>query len=221
MIEKHIVNIGHMRCGTTWLWVRAGFDSTSTEKNINYALKENNLLMTDLDFDKYTKFYRQFKISANFNPNLWKIDRELIKFVQQHASHITFIVRNPFNFIERVVDYIIDEQELTELTNFVIHSGFIKYYDIVTRWASGSRNFKIFFFEDLESNPVQFLRDYMSFCELPIPGTQHIEYYKKINAISKPNKISLSFTTDQIDNINQEICKFQKVVDRDLSHWML
>jgi hypothetical protein len=213
MIDKHIVNIGHPRCGTSWLWTHAQFEPRHD--------KENNLLMTTLNFDQYVKYYSQFGVSANFQPNLWQIDRELIDFVQQHASHITFIVRNPYNFVERYFDWIVTQQNCAELTNYIIEAGFLKYYDTVHRWAPGSTNFKIFFFEDLESNPKQFFHNYMSFCELPITNNQNINYNKKINANKKIEKTTLVYTSEQINYINQEINKFQQLVDRDLSHWIL
>ena len=92
MIDRHIVNIGYPRSGTSWLWNCSGFAPRHD--------KENTLLMDNLNFDQYVKYYSQYRISANFQPNLWHVDTEIIKFVQQHASHITLIVRNPFDFVD-------------------------------------------------------------------------------------------------------------------------
>ena len=211
LIKKHIVNIGYPRCGTSWLWTHMDVEPKND--------KENRLLTTDLDFDQYITYYNQFDVSANFQTNLWCVDREIIHFVQTHASHITLVVRNPYDFIERYYDWIDGELNPKEVLNFITTAGYVKYHDVVQRWKPNSKNFKIFFFEDLESNPSQFFQNYMSFCELPIAKNQNINYNKKINVNPKFKKTSLEFTNIQINYINQEIYKFQQLVDKDLSHW--
>ena len=211
MIEKHIVNIGFPRTGTTWLWYSAGFDPDHD--------KENNILTTDLNFDQYVRYYSQYQISANFNPSLWCVDREIIKFIQQHATHITFIVRNPFNFIERFFDFIHRGEDVAVLTESLVFGGFLNYKDIVDRWTDSNTKFKILFFEDLEHDPTKFFQEYMDFCQIPIAKNKIINYNVKVNANLKQEKIRLNFTSDQTKFINQEIDRFQTLVDRDLTHW--
>jgi len=210
MIQKHIVNIGHPRAGTTWLWKCAGF-----EPRVD---KENSILTTSLDFDHYTKYYSQYQVSANFQTNLWCMDTEIIKFVQQQATHITFIVRNPFNFVERYFDWVHRGQDVDTLTKYLLSNGFVNYKDIVDRW-SGAVKFQIFFFEDLEQDPVKFLEEYMAFCQLPVAENTLINYNTKVNVNPKQEKIKLNFTDKQIALVNQEIDRFQTVVSRDLAHW--
>jgi hypothetical protein len=211
MIEKHIVNIGFPRTGTTWLWKCAGFDPAHD--------KENNILTTDLDFDQYVKYYSQYHISANFNPSLWCVDREIIKFIHQHATHITVIVRDPFDFIERLFDFVYRGEEVAVLIKLLVFGGFINYKDIVNRWSVGAVKFKVLFFEDLEHDPVKFFNEYMDFCQISIAKNKIIDYNVKVNANPKQEKIRLNFTGDQIKFINQEIDRFQTLVDRDLTHW--
>lgn len=217
MIKKHIVNIGFPRTGSTWLWNCAGFEPSNN--------KENDILTTSLDFDKYINYYKQYQVSANFFVSLWMVDREIIKFVQQHATHISLVVRNPYNFIERFFDWIdwtnlIDcGQDQKTTINYLVTSGYIKYRDIVDRWSTTDANFKVFFFEDLENNPYKFFKQYMEFCQEPIAKNKNIDYNRKINANPKTQKIKLEFSSDQINLINQEIDRFQQVVDRDLTHW--
>ena len=211
MIEKHIVNIGFPRTGTTWLWECAGFDPVND--------KENPILTTDLDFDRYVKYYSQYQVSANFNPNLWCLDREIIQFIQQHATHITLIVRNPFDFVERYFDFIHRDEEVSVLTEFLVFGGFINYKDIIDRWSVGAVKLKVLFFEDLERNPSKFFKEYMDFCQISIAKNKIIDYNVKINANPKQEKIRLNFTANQIKFINQEIDRFQTLTDRDLTHW--
>jgi hypothetical protein len=211
MIKKHIVNIGHPRTGTTWLWTHSNFEP--------HKDKENSILLDTIDFDHYIKYYSQYDISANFQPGLWAVDREIIHFVQQHSTHITFIVDNPFRFVSRFLDYFYPDQDISILKEYVIFSGFLKYRDIVERWSKNAPKFKIFFFEDLEQNPQEFFKNYMEFCEIPVVSDPAISYNTKINARLRQNKLKLDFTADQIEFINNEIDKFQSVVDRNLSHW--
>jgi hypothetical protein len=211
MIEKHIVNIGQPRAGTTWLWKCAKFDPELD--------KENDILMESLDFDQYVRYYKQYQVSANFQTNLWCVDQAIIQFVQQHATHISFIIRNPFDFVERYFDWIYQEQNTDTLTQYLVSSGYVNYYDIVTRWAAGAKKFQIFFFEDLERDPTVFFKEYMAFCQLPIAKIDTFNYNTKVNANPKTEKIKIDFTDDQINFINHEIDRFQQLVDTDLTHW--
>jgi hypothetical protein len=210
MIEKHIVNIGFPRTGTTWLWELAEFEPRD---------KENNILTTSLNFSQYIDYYKKYQISANFQTNLWCVDREIIKFVHQHATHISVILRNPFDFIERYVDWIHTDEDIETLTDYIVTSGFVKYCDIVDRWSTTNAKFQIFFFEDLERDPFNFFKEYMNFCQIPIAKNKDIDYTLKVNANKKQNKIKLKFTNNQINFINREIDQFQSIVDKDLRHW--
>jgi hypothetical protein len=211
MIEKHIVNIGLPRSGTTWLWKCGEFEPKGD--------KENDILMKSLEFDRYIKYYNQFQVSANFQPNLWCVDREIIQFVQQHATHITFIVRNPFDFVERYFDWIHRDQEVAALVNYILSRKFINYKNIVDRWSTGAAKFQVFFFDDLDQNPSAFFKEYMSFCQLPVVENNMFDYNKQVNANPKQKKIKIDFTDKQILAINSEIDRFQSIVDRDLTRW--
>jgi hypothetical protein len=211
MIEKHIVNIGFPRCGTTWLWHHAKFEP--------FDDKENQILMTSLDFDQYVNYYKKFRVSANFQTNLWHVDREIINFIHQHATHISIIVRNPYDFVARYYDWIQTSQCQSELVQYIISAGYVRYSDIIARWRSDSLKFQIFFFEDIESDPEKFLNDYLKFCNLPVVKNNQIDYNKKKNPSIKPQRTLLTFTPQQVEYINQEIDKFQLLVDRDLTHW--
>ena len=212
MIDKHIVNIGYPRCGTSWLWKCSGFEPRDD--------KEENLLLEDLNFEQYVKYYSQHRISANFHTNLWHMDTELIKFVQHHASHITLIVRNPFDFVERFFDWIYTDQTSAEtLTDFIVYRGYVQYHDIVMRWGSSAKKFQIFYFDDLEKDPYGFFTEYMKFCQIPVVKNPNINYTQKVNANPKKEKTKINFTVDQTKFINHQIDLFQSVVDRDLTHW--
>jgi hypothetical protein len=147
------------------------------------------------------------------------VDREIVQFVQQHATHISIIVRNPFDFVERYFDWIHRDQDTATLTQYLVSSGYVNYRDVIARWVVGAKKFQIFFFEDLEHDPETFFQNYMTFCQIPIVETDRFNYHTKVNANTKQEKITIDFTKHQISFINQEIDRFQMMVDRDLSHW--
>lgn len=211
MIDQHIVNIGFPKTGTDWLWSHAGFGPLSA--------KENRILMQELDFDKYIKHYSQYRVSANFQTNLWHVDREIINFVHQHATHITIILRNPFDFVQSYFDWIYVGQEPQSLLNHIVYSGFMQYRDIVDRWNTNDNRFQMFFFDDLENNPFKFFQDYMAFCQIPVEQNKNINYNVKINANRKTTKAKLKFSADQVNFINNQVDRFQPLVNRDLTHW--
>ena len=102
MKNKHIVNVGLPRCATTWVWhnILHHLDS-----DLDIYNKENPLLLNG-NYSQYKDFYNQYTVSANFNPNLWHIDTDLIRYIDQYATHISIIFRNPYEFIERYCDWI-------------------------------------------------------------------------------------------------------------------
>ena len=61
----------------------------------------------------------------------------------------------------------------------------------------------------------------MDFCNEPIPIAKmsDIDYTIKINANPKFKKSKIEFTTAQIKYINNEIDRFQMLVNKNLSHW--
>jgi len=213
MIEKHIVNIGYPRCGTSWLWAHANF-SRSLQKE--YALHDT------LNFAQYLSDFGMYQVSANFQTNLYYVDTEIIDFVSQHATHTTVILRDPYSFVERYVDWISTSiQDVPRLTNFVIYSGMSNYYDIIQRWLPRSRKFGIFYFEDLAQDPRKFFLDYMEFCELDlqVAKSSYTDYNQRINRNPKSSKLLIDFTDDQILYLNTQIDKFQALAHKNLSHW--
>lgn len=213
--KLHIVNIGLPRCGTTWLWRHANFGP--------YKDKENRILLKSPDFDGYKKHYQQYEVSANFNPNLWFLDREIVKFLAGAATHVTVILRNPFDFVERYVDYI-DPQglDVAGTTDFVIGAGYIKYHAILRRWAdeiADPTRFKIFLFEDLAKDSRKFFVDYMDFCGLTERVQPNVDYSQKINYNINAKKLKIDFSAGQIQTINQQITLFKSWIDQDISHW--
>lgn len=215
MRQKHIVNIGMPRCGTTWLWHHSNFQPKQD--------KENSILTTVLDFERYTSYYKQFDVSANFNPNLWMVDREIINFLQKNSTHISFIVRNPFDFVERYYDWIHQVgHDPKTTTDYIVNNGYLRYTDIVARWTQSlpeGVRFKVFLFEDLTRDSEKFFYNYMDFCDIPVAQNANINYNIQINQNKKVAQTKIKFLQHDIELINQEIDQFQQSIGRDLTHW--
>jgi hypothetical protein len=68
----------------------------------------------------------------------------------------------------------------------------------------------------LVNDPDKFLSDYFNFCglkDVTVPSA------KKIINKNSQTKIPLAFSNKQVDLINTEISKFEKLVGRDFAHW--
>ena len=217
MKQQHILNIGFPRCATTWLW-NILIDHPMI--NFPWDQKENSLIFDALCND-YENFYNQYDISANFNPNLWMIDQELIKYLGQHATHVSIILRNPYNFIERYYDFVGRSMKPNEFIDFLIGCNYVDYSKIVNRWVtniSSSTKFKIFYFDVIEANPKIFLSKYFEFINLDAIMTNDVDQI--YNETIHQSRTSLNFTSKQREIINQQIVDFSKTVNTDFSHWI-
>lgn len=215
MKHKHILNIGFPRCGSTWLW-----ENLCQHPDLNSPLyeKENAILFSN-NFTSYYDFYKNYNISANFNPNIWLIDTELIKYLNQFTTHISIILRNPYDFVERYYDFIGHSfNHQSEFIDFLINQPHLRYYDICSRWVDNSTaKFSIFYFDDIVTNSGLFLSKYFEFCELDVILAK--DFGKIRNQNSKELKTKLDFSKEQIKIINRQIDNFSTLSDRDLSHW--
>jgi hypothetical protein len=215
MKEKHILNIGLAKCGTSWLWVQLKqhpdvcFDGL--EKEPPYFLENN-------DLDAYKQSFEKFDISANFHVSTWQIDQCLIQSLDSFSTYVSIIFSDPYLFIERFYNWLPMDMSQSAFIDMCINAKKICYNEIADRWSRNlaKSKFKILIYDDLVNNPDKFLSDYFNFCglrDVTIPAA------KKIINKNPQTKIPLTFSNKQIDLINTEISKFEKLVRRDLIHW--
>ena len=179
MKQKHIINVGFPKCGTTWLWDQV-YAHPSVAK---ISLKENNEFLDNVDLEQYKSYYGDHAVTANFHVMHWVIDQELIQKLDTCASHVSIILRNPYDFIERWKDWLeAVNQGLThhsthfynvkfsdsEFINWCVASNVVQYKEIVSRWERNlaRAKFKVFFYEDLQNDSDTFLSRYFDFCGL-------------------------------------------------------
>lgn len=221
MIEKHIINIGLPKCGTSWLWHWLEKHPATNRHFPN--VKENNIIFNHGWQGHYKDYYKDYKISANFHACQWHLDRELINFLNSCSTHATFIVSNPYTFINRWYNWLklkgLYVASGHEFVDFCIACKCINYFDIYQRWESifGDK-FKVFFFEDIQNNPTQFLDEYFRFCGLGCFDVSGCD--TKVNENILDEKVQVVFSNPQKLSINNQIKKFQSITNRDLSTWI-
>lgn len=214
---NHIINIGYPKCGTTWCW------EILTQQNwFSYPReKENNDLLFGIKtVDQYILDYNNYNISANFCPNMFGIDRYLICLLHEISTlSVSIILRNPFELYWSLYNFL-DPKNITflEHTENWHSQGWWNQTDLIlARWMEifPSDRFKIFFYEDLQSNPTLFFENYCDQMHLPEPI---ILNSKKVNA-TRYKHTNSEISTNLVDAINWDIDRLQTIVSRDISHW--
>jgi hypothetical protein len=216
MESKHILNIGFPRCGSTWLW-RNLTQHPSVDKP-GY-IKENKIMFDDT-YLGYKDFYKNYNVSANFNPNLWTIDLELIKYLSNYATHVSIIFRNPYDFIQRYYDFIFRGKDTNDIVDRLISLKYVDYQTICSRWVDSinfNTKFKIFYFDDLVANSDLFLSNYFKFCQLDDILIKDSHIVK--NATVHLDKTLINFSKEHKKTINQYIDNFSTYTNTDFSHW--
>jgi len=228
MKQKHIINIGHPKCGTTWLWKQLDRHPAVTSG----ILKENNMFLNTVDIAQYKNYYNQYDITTNFHITQWAMDQAMIQQLGTCTTHASVILRNPYDFIERWKDWLEVHDSIKpykiyntkfsdlEFVDWCLTSNIIQYAEIVSRWTRNlvSAKFKVFLYEDLKKDSAQFLSNYFDFCGLEnikIPDSE-----QPVNVNPNTVRKKLSFDKNQISTINNEIKMFEELIERDLTHWL-
>lgn len=217
MKQKHILNVGHAKCATTWLWVQL---SRHPALDIASLPKEPFDFLETLDFDRYCSTYKDLDVSANFHVMTWCLDQDLIRLMNQVTTHATIMLSDPFLFINRQYKWIPSVSlSPSEFVDMCIDTKFICYQQIAQRWINNldPGKFKILLYDDLVNKPRQFLSDYLNFVGLE--DLDIVDYDQHQNVNTDPLNADLTFTSTQIQLVNQEIDKFQQLIGRDLTHW--
>ena len=216
MKNKHILHIGFPRCGSSWLWENLiqhpNFDLPEYEK-------ENTIMFNDT-LPEYENFYKNYNISANFNPNLWMIDLALVQYISKYTTHVSITLRNPYDFIERYYDFISRGQDCNTFIDLMIDLNHLDYQTICCRWHSALDNnvkFKIFYFDDLTADPTLFLSNYFNFCGLDAILIE--DCARPVNQSIHSTKTIIDFLPTHKKIINQYIDNFSNYTNTNLSHW--
>lgn len=212
------MHIGFPRCGSTWLWKNI---LPLLDQQLVSGDKENMILFKTADINQYCAHYNKYQISANMNPNLWMIDQSIIQSLNNCTTHVSCILRNPYEFIERYYNFLPDSNDNgSKFVDFVISQGMLQYYNIYCRWNNNfTGKLKFFYFDDLKKDGVEFYRQILEFYDfdanqVSIPATVNCRI--NTNSASK----GIRFTKSQIAIINREIDSFSKLINLSLTHWL-
>lgn len=219
MKSLHIINIGYPKCGTTWCWnlltQQAWFDHPREKEN-------RDLILGKKTVDQYVDEYLKYKITANFDPLMHGIDRYMIYLLQKiETISISVILRNPYEIFWSLYNYYPEFRTkftFQEFTKNLCSNGWSARPDLILkRWRDffPLDRIKVFFYEDLKSNPSEFFVDYCSKMNLPTPVLNDLQKVNVSTFQNDNNKI----TTDLVKEINSNIDRLQEFVDRDISHW--
>jgi hypothetical protein len=221
--QKHILNVGFPKCGTSWLWQQL----VDHPKVTKVEPKENTLFLDTLDIELYKKYYSEFDITANFQILQWAIDQDLIQKLGTCTTHASIIFRDPYDFVERWRDWLylypsagVNKMSDSEFIDWCIQTNTVDYKKIVLRWQNNLVNakFKILLYRDLKNNMDEFLSDYFKFCELEYVDLPN--RHKHVNVHPNATKNTLVFNANQINLINQKIYEFEEILKQDLSSWL-
>lgn len=219
MNKKHIVNIGYPRSGTSWLWRHINH---CIGQPLNLIEKENNLLLERPDFDRYVRHFAHYEISLDFQPLLFQVDRFMIAKLCQISTSISVILRNPFELAESWYNWIAwqfgSQESEQKFVEFLFDTKFLCLSENIQRWqAIMDRPLGIFLFDDIKSNPKEFLKKYLEFCDISAELDHGIDYSLPIsqNLSKKP----FVYSDAHKKSINLEIDLLEPVLNQNLSHW--
>lgn len=216
MKNKHILHIGFPRCGSTWVWQNLIQHPALEQPPYD---KENKIMFGD-DYSGYYEFYKSYAVSANFNPNLWFIDSTLIKHLGNYATHVSIMLRNPYNFVERYYDFVNRDQDPTAFVDDMIDMNYLNYQKICQRWSAildSKTKFKIFYFDDIKHNSKEFLSNYFTFCDLDVILAN--DYNRIVNKSVYSENTTICFLDKHKEVINNYIDNFSNYTNTNLSHW--
>lgn len=209
MIDKHLLHIGMSKTGTTWLW-----KMINNSLDFKDSIKENDFFNKDIDIHNYIKYYSKYNITANFDPNQCIIDRCLIKKLSKIKTikcSITF--RDPQSFAESW--YNTANYSANDYARYLIDTQYFCYDQIVKRWLEFFPNLNILLYDDLVSDSELFYLDYCKWAGIT-PAESIMSPLNK----SRTKQI-VNFNKQQKSIINSNINKFENIINKDLSHWIM
>lgn len=208
MNQSHIINIGYPKCGTTWLW-------EMLEKNSSIAyhpVKENHCLITGTSVVEYCNQYSH-DVTANFSTALISVDQyvieQLASIPQMKAS---MILRNHTDLFWSLYTF----TQVEKFRGIDFQTWCYQTYDtkmfstslVISRWKKhfGDR-FKIFWYDDLKKNNLEFYLDYCNKMQLN-PGN---------SLLSKP--VNVTTYTRPMPCLDKDLVDLLKLEDKKLESY--
>jgi hypothetical protein len=102
---------------------------------------------------------------------------------------------------------------------------YFDFFNTIKKWMKFSNSFRVFFYDDLKNNYINFYDQVCNFIGVPFNQPLHTlintrEQMVTTKSLSNSSKLfNLPFTSNHITVINEEIDKLSELLERDLSHW--
>jgi hypothetical protein len=223
MKKTHYQNIGFPKCGTSWLFGRLGnmFGITKLEKENKWQ----EAATTDEQFEtEYLARYNKFEVTFNLNTQTYSLPVERIKKIHEYTTHLTMIIRNPWQLMESWYNYAIipfgNEPEYIESLDSNPMFNFCSVYE---KWSSASAiPVKIMFYDDLKETPIGFVKEICEYIGIHYVQSKSIEsiarWYEQVNETKYVKKLPRP-NEKLITVINNRITETERITKRNLNHW--
>jgi hypothetical protein len=217
MKKIHYRNIGFPKTGTNWLWLQF-MRHPLVDSKLGLMYKEYKAN----DLSSYKKTYENYDVSLNLDTHAFHVNNDdyyaSSKNIHEHTTHITMILRSPYEIINsmfnmdknRNINFKLTPEQHIEKC-YKTYSNMTKVFD---DWGQCKIPVKYLVYDDLKSDPENF---FYAICD-------HIglkRYYKDIGYKFK-TEINSPLTFDNptlIKYINEGINVIEEKLNRDLSHW--
>jgi len=223
------IGVAALRSGTTWI------AKCLAEHPQVYIppIKEVNFFATN--YDKGLEYYQSFfkgcllggKIKGEYTAAYY-ISEEAAKRIKKHFPDVKILacLRNP---IERVLSHYrwmiqrgerVNSNILKELSKHRFIPMYSFYYQHLSKFLKyfNQRNVLILIYEDVLSNPAEFIKSIYQFLKIDesfIPSS----LYKKINTTPKKGKMDKKTREHLRQLYKDDIKKLEKLLGRNLSFW--
>lgn len=226
MKNKHILNVGYPKSGTSWCWSMLEQQSWFSippyiPEHALIGSKENYALLLGEAVDDYIKRYNNWDITGNFCPAMMSIDRMVIaQLAEVESIAASIILRNPYEVHWSLYNFLPGEQKLTfdaATAQLIAQGYFDRMHLIVQRWQQifTKERFKVFYYDDLCADSKKFFANFCLELDLPVPKILDIAP----DNVTKYTQLDCKLSNQTIATINKNIDDLEKVVERDLSSW--
>lgn len=222
MKQIHYQNIGFPKCGTSWLFGRLGnmYGITKLEKENKWQEEATS----DDQFEiEYLNRYNKFEVTYNLSTQTYSLPVEKIKKIHEYTTHLTMIIRNPWQLMESWYNYaIIPFGNEPEYIDTLDSNPMFNFSSVYEKWASSRIPLKIMFYDDLCENSVSFVKEICEYIGVKYVASKSSEsilrWYEYVNKTQYVSALPLP-SVELVNLINNRITETETITGRNLNHW--
>ena len=217
----HYQNIGFPKCGTSWLYGRFGnmHDVTKLGKENFWQERSTN----EHEFKiNYIDHYSSHDITFNFNTQTYTLPIEKKKKVHEYTTHLTMIIRNPWELMESWYNYAIVSSQEKEYIGTLDTNLMFDFPKVFQNWSFSQIPVKVMLYDDLCDTPIEFVKEICKYTSTRYKGSVTTEsilrWYESINKTVYTKSLPLP-NKELINLINNRITETELITGRNLNHW--